>query len=157
MGRLNTCKQGELPMSSRLIIVSFVALVVACSGSGPTLSPIPPSFEGAVVDASDEMNEHLARLADAETMDDVMNEAARHGATADDLHYAMRGYIISCAAASGLMPVMNGLEATGRGHQSSLAGAANVGEARRHAVVYSRGVGELLNKLSDGWQSAGCP
>jgi hypothetical protein len=118
---------------------------------------VPSSFDSAVAETSVEVDEHLGRLSIAHTMDDVLDEAARHGATADDLYVAMRSQIMSCPAAAGLLPYMNGLEATERGHQSALAACATPAEARDRATAYTRGFDELLGKIATGWHQSGCP
>src|SRR5688572_19417855 len=142
-------------MSNRMFLVSFIALVSACS-SGPALTPIPDSFDVAVGETAEELDQHLDSLRAATTMDDVMDEAARHGQTADDLQVALRGYIMACPKAQGLIALVNGLEATERGHQTALAGSATPAEARSRANAYGRGFSELLGKLSYGWDAAGC-
>jgi hypothetical protein len=64
---------------------------------------------------------------------------------------------MSCPSGASLIPFVNGLEATERGHQAALAGAWSPVEARSKAAIYTRGFDELLGKLTVAWQQSGCP
>jgi hypothetical protein len=121
-----------------------------------TSVPADSTFDESVAHTQDELLAHVKRLGSSVTMDDVMDEAARHGVMAEALQTALRVRVAACAGAAGLDRLLNGIEATERGHQDALASAASPREAFSRAAVYTRGVDELLGRLADGWEQTGC-
>jgi hypothetical protein len=139
-----------------LLCSTLMILASACSASPNRFASVPDSFDVAVNELAFEVDTHMQLLGSARSMDDVLDEVARHSVASEALTDGLRDQMSACPQAVGLHRLINGIEATERGHQSSVAGAATPAEAAQRAHALERGLGDLLFRLADGWEAAGC-